>query len=86
MNIPEQAEQLAQLASSELLPVAMLLQARESVITSIAQTSSIIGTSTSRANEIVGVLSVAQLSIEEAINAVQQAEKAMHDLADYYRG
>lgn len=86
MNIPEQAEQLAQLASSDLLPVAMLLQARESVITSIAQTSSIVGTSTARANEIVGVLSVAQLSIEEAITAVQQAEKAMHDLADYYRG
>lgn len=85
MSIQEEAERLAQLASSDSIPTALLLEAEARLDTVLAQAVATLGSEGGDAASISGWVRLAQEQINHAIAACQQLETGMHDIADSHR-
>lgn len=83
MSIQEDAERLRSVASSDNIPVGVLLSASQSLDGVQAQVTDVLGTTQSAAN-INGLIGAAKQAIESAVAACQAVETGIHDAADYH--
>ncbi|MGW4127934.1 hypothetical protein [Amycolatopsis japonica] len=84
MSIQEEAERLRAIASSESIPVGVLLAAQQSLDSVLEQTMAVLGMQAQSFGNIAGFIGAAKQAIDSGITACQAVETAIHDAADYH--
>jgi len=80
----EQAEQLRAIASSENIPIGVLLSAQQQLDQVSGQVTGLIDSSSEHYNNVIGMCSAARDAVGNAIAALKQMETAIHDAADHH--